>query len=116
MDNKLEKAFQTANLMATLANQRRSAFEEFEQNLIYYTNGSSFLITKELIAFVKSMVDLNYTKNVVVIDDNGIPVSIEDLNLFLTNIIDQYYRVANEYFAVYSNIRSKRKIEDLIKL
>lgn len=102
--------------MATFANQRRAAYEEFKQNLIFYTKGSSFLITRELISFVKSMIDQGYTQNVVLIDDNSLPVSVENLKEFHEAIVDQYYRVSNQYYATYSEIKSKRKIEDLVNL
>jgi hypothetical protein len=116
MDQRLEQALQTANLMATFANQRRAAYENFKQQLIHYTKGSSFLITRDLISFVKTMIDQGYTQNVVLIDDNGLPVSIEDLKVFQETIVDQYYRVSNQYFSEYSEIKSKRKIEDLVSL
>jgi hypothetical protein len=116
MDERLEKAFQTANYMATLTNQRRVAFEEFTQNLIYYTQGSSFLITKELISFVSSMIELGHTQNVIVVDDNNVPVSIPNLKEFQSTIVDQYHRATNTYYSAYTEIRSKRKVQDLIDL
>ena len=53
MDERIEKAFNVANYMATLSNQRRIILEEFEQKLVYYVNGGTFKITPELISFVK---------------------------------------------------------------
>jgi hypothetical protein len=112
----LEQALQTANFMATLTNQRRVAFEEFQQSLIYYTKGSSFLITKELISFVKSLIDSKFIKNVVLIDDNNVPVTIEDLEDFHQSILNQYTTAAALYQSTYNEIKSKRKVEDLITL
>lgn len=116
MDERLEKAFQTANFMATLSNQRRAALEEFNQSLIFYTKGSSFTITRELISFVKTLLDLDYKENVVLIDDNNIPVSIENLQEFQKQIVNQYYQASSVYHSLYSKIKSKRKPEDLINL
>jgi hypothetical protein len=116
MDEQLEKAFQTANFMATLTNQRRVAFEEFQQNLIYYTNGSSFLITKELISFVKSLIDSGFKENVVVVDDNNTPVKVVDLEEFHQSILNQYITASTAYHSTYNELKSKRNIEDLIKL
>ena len=116
MDERLEKAFQTTNFMATLTNQRHAAFEEFSQNLIFYTKGSSFVITKELIAFVNSLLVLGYKDNVVLIDDNNIPVSIDNLEDFQKSIADQYYTASTEYYSVYTKLKSKRKAEDLVNL
>ena len=116
MDERLEKAFQTANFMATLSNQKRAAFEEFNQKLIYYINGSSFIINKELISFVKTLLEFDYKNNVVLIDNNQIPVVIENLEDFLKNIVKQYYESCVDYQVSYSKIKSKRKAEDLINL
>lgn len=116
MDERIEKAFQTANFMATITNQRRIAFEEFEQNLIFYTNGSAFKASPVLIAFVKSIIDAGFTEDVVIIDTNNVPVKINDVLAFYKAVVTQYQRVTLEYFTTYSEIRSKRKIEDLVKL
>jgi hypothetical protein len=115
MNEQLEKAFQTANYMATLTNQRNVAFEEFQQALIYYVNGSSFQITIELISFVKSIIDAG-NSTCVIVDDNKIPVNVENLQNFHQAITDQYFEASNEYYSKYSEIKSKRKIEDLIAL
>jgi hypothetical protein len=116
MDQQLEKAFQTANFMATLTNQRNVAFEEYQQNLIYYTNGSSFLITKELISFVKLLLDGGFNKNTVLVDANNIPVKIADVEEFYQAIINQYVTATLVYYNTYTEIRAKRNIEDLVKL
>ena len=116
MTEQFEQALQTANFMATLTNQRRVAFEELQQSLIYYTNGSSFLITKELISFVKVLIDSNFLKNVVLIDDNNVPVIIADVKLFFDEIVNVYFGALNTYAVKYAEIKSKRKVEDLITL
>lgn len=38
MDERIEKAFQVANYMATLSNQRRIILEEFNQRTVHYVN------------------------------------------------------------------------------
>ena len=115
MDEQVEKAFQTANYMATLTNQRNVAFEEFQQNLIYYINGSSFQISLELMSFVKSLIDAG-NLNCILIDVNQIPVNIENIKTFYEEISAQYFKASNEYFTRYSEIKSKRRIQDLISV
>jgi len=115
MDEQVEKAFQTANYMATLTNQRNVAFEEFQQNLIYYINGSSFQISLELMSFVKSLIDAG-NLNCILIDVNQIPVNIENIKTFHEEISAQYFKASNEYFTKYSEIKSKRRIQDLISV
>ena len=40
MNDKLKQAFDIANYMTTLADQKRILVEEYHQNIIYFFNGS----------------------------------------------------------------------------
>ena len=115
MDERLEKAFQTANFMATLSNLRRVAFEEFRQNLIFYYQGSSFTVTRELICFVKTLIDQGIEDSII-LDDNNIPSKIQNLSAFLLEIQNTYNKATNEYSARYGEIKSKRSVEGIIDL
>jgi hypothetical protein len=116
MDEKLEKAFDVANYMATLSNQRRIILEEFNQKTVFYLNGGTFKITPELISFVYLMISSNYTEDVAFIDANHFPVIVNDVNAFYTDIIDVYFNAVNEYAAKFAEIKNKRKIEDIVSL
>lgn len=116
MDERIEKAFETANYMATLSNQKRIIKEEFDQQLVYYVNGGTFQITIELISYIKTLIDLKYTSDVVIVDSNNIPVAIDDIGVFLKNISDQYFLACQTYYTKYSDLRIKRKIKDIIEL
>jgi hypothetical protein len=116
MDEKIEKAFEVVNYMATLSNQRRLLAEEIDQKLIYYINGSTFKITPTLINFAKLMIDLKRTSDAVFIDDNNNPVIVEDVKKFFDSITKQYFEVTESYSTRFLAIKSKRKISDLIEL
>ena len=116
MDEKIEKAFEVVNYMATLSNQRRLLAEEIDQKLIYYINGSTFKITPTLINFAKLMIDLKRTSDAVFIDDNNNPVIVEDVKKFFDSITKQYFEVTETYSTRFLAIKSKRKINDLIEL
>ena len=66
MDERLEKAFQTANYMTTLSNQRKVILEEFQQSLIYYFQGASFTVDRNLITFIGTLVARETTLAVLV--------------------------------------------------
>jgi hypothetical protein len=116
MDERIEKAFEVANHMATLSNQRRIILEEFNQKLVYYTNGGTFKISPELINFTKTALDLGHTADVAFIDSNNFPVVIADVNAFFETIVGVYFEVLNEYSAKFTELKSKRKISDIIGL
>ena len=115
MDERLEKAFQTANYMATLGNLRKTAQEEYNQSLIYYFQGSSFTVSRELIVFVHTLTELGNTESII-LDDNHIPLKVLNLKEFLENILAAYYEATNAYLAKYTDLRSKRRVGDLVGL
>lgn len=113
MEEKLAKAFEIANYMSTLAHQKRVLQETFQQNTIYFYNGYQFNVTKELINFVKTLIDLGQTESIL-IDDNNLPVDVQNLSEFLTNILDKYTTAINEYYTNYQELKSKRSVESLV--
>jgi hypothetical protein len=115
VDERIEKAFQTANYMATLSNLRKTALEEYKQSLVYYFQGSSFTVTRELIVFVHTLTELENTESII-LDDNNIPQNVTNLKEFLTNILNVYGQATNLYLAKYVDLKSKRRVEGLVEL
>jgi hypothetical protein len=116
MDERIDKAFAVANYMATLSNQRRIILEEFNQKLFYYTNGATFKINPELINFTKTAIDIGQTDNVPFIDANNLPVIIENVQDFFDDIVGVYFEALTEYQQKYAEMKSKRKISDIVEL
>lgn len=116
MDERIEKAFGVANYMATLSNQRRIILEEFNQQLVYYQNGGTFKITPELITFTKSVLELGHDADVPFIDANNFPILINDVQAFYDTIVETYFQAINNYSVKFAELKSKRKVEDIVKL
>lgn len=116
MDEKIEKAFDVANYMATLSNQRRVILEEFNQKTVFYTNGGTFKITPELISFVNLTLGYGYVEDVPFIDSNNFPIIIANVQEFYDSLVDTYYSAINEYSVKFTEIKTKRKIEDIVSL
>ena len=116
MDEKIEKAFAVANYMSTLSNQRRIILEEYNQKLVYYINGSTFKVTPELVNFTKTIIDLGHLSDVAFIDANNFPVVINNVQEFFDDIVEVYFSAINEYSAKFAEIKSKRKIADIVEL
>ena len=116
MDERIEKAFAVANYMATLGNQRRIILEEYNQKLVYYINGATFKVTPELINFAKTILDIGHTADIAFVDANNFPVIIADVQEFFDNIVGIYVEATNEYAARFAELKSKRKIADIVDL
>ena len=115
MDERLSKALDFANYSVTLNNQRRALKEKFLSDVVYYQAGGSFTVTKELINFVKTLVDTGNDQGVIVIDDHDVPVRIEDLNDFLETLLNIYFTASNEYYTGYEQLRKQRSVEGITK-
>ena len=116
MDERIEKAFETANYMATLSNQRRIILEEFNQQLIYYINGAVCKIDSHLITYIKTRLDLGHTTDVVFVDSNNAPVQISNVQEFFDTVTDKYFLALNSYSKKYSDIKKQRKVQGLVEL
>lgn len=116
MNSKLEKAFEVANYMTTLSAQKHILKEEYHQTLIFYHNGGTFTATRELINFVKTLIDLQKSQSEVLVDENSIPIEIEDLSKFLEIALSAYTFAVNGYYTKYSQLRKSKTVESLMNI
>jgi hypothetical protein len=115
MDERLSKALDFSNYAVTLNNQRRALKEKFLSDTVFYHAGGSFTVTKELINFTKTLVDTGNDTNVVLIDDNDVPLEIADLNEFMASIMDLYFTASNNYYTTYQTLRKNRSVQGLVE-
>jgi len=115
MDERLVKALETANIMKTLSDQKRVLNEKYQNDLLFFYNGSQFSVTHELISFCTTLVSLNQDEYVIV-DDNGIPTLIENIEDFRSRLVDTYAQASNRYYTEYNKLKNKRSIKDIIDL
>jgi hypothetical protein len=116
MDERIEKAFEVANYMATLSNQRRIILEEYNQKLVHYVNGATFQVSPQLISFTKTMIDSGHTSNIAFVDSNNFPVIVDNVQIFFDSITSIYIEATNDYADKYAKIKGKRKIAEIIEL
>ena len=116
MDEKIEKAFDIANYMATLSGQKQILKEEFHQNLIHYHNGGIFTASRELINFTKTLVDIGNNESAVLIDNNELPVNIDNLSKFLEDLLSKYHFAVNGYYTRYDQMRKNRTVEGILSV
>lgn len=115
MDERLQKALDISNYMVTLNNQKRLLKEQYQENLIYYFGGGQFTITQQLISFCQSLLAMNQTETIL-IDDNGMPIEIENLENFSSDIYSKYFEAANKYLTEYNRLKTNRSVESIMDL
>ena len=115
MDDRLKSALDFSNYMVTLNNQKRIAKEQFLESCVHYLNGGKFSINRELITFCSTLI-LSNQESVVLIDDNDMPIEVQDLQTFLDDILDIYFKASYQYLDKYNEIKKNRKIEGLVNL
>lgn len=115
MDEKLKQALDFSHYMITLNNQKRVLKEQFQNDIVHYFNGGQFTVKQELISFCQSLIALKQTETILV-DDNGIPVEIEDLFTFTKDIVGVYFQAANKYLIEYNKLKSNRTVKGIVDL
>ncbi len=115
MTEELDKAFELANLMTVVANQKMALLEEFEQSTFFFHNGGCFKTDQLLISFLTSLKDLNQN-TIVLLDTNNLPIKIDDLESFRKDVITRYFEASNKYLAGYQTIKSNKQIKSILEL
>lgn len=114
MSSKLTKALEFANYRRTLNVQHNNLKAKVQTLLSYSINGGTFQIDQVLISFVKTLLDQEHTK-AVLLDIYNNPIQIE-LEEFLEEITSRYFEATNEYHAEYEKLKKSRKVHKLIDL
>ena len=114
MDERLSQALEFSNYIATINNQKRMIKENYFQSLLYFVQGGQFTITKELITFVTLLVEKGNIENIILVDDNDIQIQINDLEMFLDEILSKYFETANTYHQKYTELAKNRDIGSLV--
>lgn len=115
MDERLQKALDHSNYMVTLNNQKRLLKEQYQENLVYYFNGGQFTITQQLISFCQSLISMDQD-SVILIDDNELPISVDNISTFTKEILSKYFECSNRYLIEYNNLKKNRSVESIMNL
>ncbi|MDA8897410.1 hypothetical protein N9I83_00075 [bacterium] len=114
MAAKLQTALEFSNYRQTLNNQKEVLKAKTESLLSYSINGGTFTIDRELITFVKVLIDDKHN-DAILLDIYNHPIAI-DLQNFYSEIMSRYFEVTNDYYVEYENIRKARKVSSVLDL
>lgn len=115
MDERLQKALDHSNYMITLNNQKRLLNEQYKENLVYFYNGGQFTVSQELVSFCQSLVNLNQDETIL-IDDNDLPIAVDNLKNFLSEVVTKYFEASNKYLLEYNKLKKNRTVESVVNL
>jgi hypothetical protein len=115
MDEKLKNALEFSNYVIVLNNHKRVLFEKYKNDSIFYYNSGKFSVTQQLISFCKTLCDLSQ-ESVVLLDDDGLPVKILNINEFTTTIINQYTLATSNYLFEYNKLIKNRSVAGIVDL
>ena len=113
IDKRLSEALAAANYRITLNTQKRNAFLKLQKNLTLSTNGGTFNVTQELISFVAALI-YGGRADAILVDVNGNPIEITDLQDFSEKIVDTYYECMNEYLVEIKGLNKLRTPKALV--
>jgi predicted HTH transcriptional regulator len=113
MEERLQKALEFANYRQTLNNQLQKIKVRAEGMLIFAKNGGSFTINRELICFLDYL-DKQGINDVALLDDNNLPVQIDNVKGFLADITKRYFEVTSDYLKEYQEVRKARNVKTIV--
>lgn len=113
MSERLEKALEFANYRQTLSNQLHKIKIKTEGLLLLSKNGGTFCVGHELICFLDYL-ERTETKDATILDNNNIPIYIDDIPAFLKEVRQRYFSVTTDYLKEYQEIKKMRNVKSII--
>jgi hypothetical protein len=115
LQNVLGKALDQAHYRINLFNIKENIKIKTESIMTHAANGGVFKADRNLISFVKAVIDHGYT-TVVLIDINGNPIEITDVKGFYAEIFSKYFEATNYYHIEYTKLKRARTTVDQFSL
>lgn len=114
MDPRLKTVLEDVNHIDSINNQKRFLKEKFYEDIVIFHNGGKFTVTGSFVAFAKEAASNNIR---YIVDDNDIPVDVENVQEFYNKIVDAYAEATENYFKKYNDLIEKsRNIEELLSI
>ena len=112
MKDKVAEALAQAKNITLFNSQKHYLLARFKSHTNIAQNGGIFSVTAELIAYVKTMVEIGH-EEIILLDINSNPVKLLDSKKFLNDMIDCYAKAINDYHIGFEKLRNSRTLERL---
>ena len=113
MDKRLEKALDFSNFRMILLTRQANLKVLMNNKLMLNYGGGLFKVDKELISFV-ALALLNKNRNPIFIDENDIPIKIENVEDFAEKATAKYDKALEQYYNSYQKLNEAREIRKVI--
>ena len=113
MDTRLEQALEYSNFRNILATRQENLKVLLKNRLLLTYAGGLFSVNKELVSLLFSLINSGQ-KEFVFIDNNDIPVLIEDLEDFFDIVLSKYKDSLLSYYKNYQKLSDAREIRKVI--
>tara|TARA_R110001606_G_scaffold87896_1_gene198045 strand:+ start:125 stop:466 length:342 start_codon:yes stop_codon:yes gene_type:complete len=111
MDSQLSSALEFANYTQTLYNQKKLAEQTFLDACVIYRNAGKFTITIQLIVLCQGY---RNRSSVILLDDNNIPIKLDDIGVFAQEIQKSYTAAISTYYDEHQRIISNKDVKGVI--
>jgi len=98
MDEKLLNALEVGKLLDTINRHKKILYNQYIEDSTIYYNGGRFIADAKLISFIAG------SDPRLILDQDNIPIEINDTEDFVTKIISQYQTAIAQYHKRYVEI------------
>lgn len=116
MDERLKNAIKVANYMTTFNTHRDILKQEYIDSCTYHEDGHRITIDRELINFLTTLISMEHSRDIVILDDFENPFMVGDVLQFRNKIFDIYVESTNKYYHDYVKLKTNRSLEKILGL
>ena len=113
MDKRLEQALDFSNFRMILTTRQENLKMLMNNKLTLSYGGGLFKVDKELLSFI-FMLMFSKSDEAIIIDENDIPIKIENLEEFAEKAAAQYDKALEQYYNSYQKLSEAREIRKVI--
>jgi hypothetical protein len=115
MDERLERALDFGNLQHTLYLEKKRIQARLRRDLELIYGGGRFTIDRNFVVFLE-LLNPDDDGSVTILDDNLIPIRIQDPTVFQKEVRNTYFRAVNQYRVDFEDLRKKRSVKTVVGL
>ena len=113
MDTRLEQALEYSNFWNILSTRQENLKVLLKNRLLLTYGGGLFSIDPTLIGLIRSLISIE-EKTFIFVDNNDIPIMIDNLQDFEEKVISKYRDALESYYKNYQKLNEAREIRKVI--